>query len=168
LMITLRTAAFAALLCLCGAATSSAQDAAPGENGDAAAAATKSYYLARTGESLNGPYIDAILYLEFFQIRKKWIYPDLGYVDFAHDNDREIFIGGGRTLVDGKIAAWEQELLYVQALGPADGGARYLQPFSLLRVRFTRTVTNETEYFAYLPWNDSAHTHQVIERAKFE
>ena len=163
-----RTAMFAALLCLCISITSFAQDAAPDENEENPAAYTKSIFLARTGESLVGPYIGTIHYLEFFQIRKKWIYPDIGYVDFAHGNYREFFIGGGRTLYDSKIATWDQELLYVQATGPAAGSARYMQPWSMLQVRFTPKLTSETVYFGYFPLNDSAHIHHVIERAKFE
>jgi hypothetical protein len=157
-----------ALVCLCCAATSFSQDAAPGENGDATAAPTKSYYLARIGERINGPYIGTFHYLEFFQIRKKWIYPDVGYVDFAHNSYREFFIGGGRTLYEGKFATWDQELMYVQATGPAAASSRYLQPWSMLRVRFTPKFTNETVYFAYFPLDDSAHIHHVFERVKFE
>ena len=159
---------FAALLCLCGAGTSFAQDAAPYLNGDTAVEPTKTFFMARAGENLSGPYVGTIHYLEFFQIRKKWIYPDIGYVDFSHGNYRELFIGGGRTLYDGKFATWDQELLYVQAMGPAAASARYLQPWSMLRVRFTPKWTNETVYFAYFPLNDSAHIHHVFERVKFE
>ncbi|MGA7795813.1 MAG: hypothetical protein WCA19_22500 [Candidatus Acidiferrales bacterium] len=164
--LSLRAANYATLLCLCFAISAFAQDAAPNE--ETSSDPTKSFFFARTGESLNSPHIGIIHYLEFFQIRKKWIYPDIGYVDFAHGNYREFFIGGGRTLYDGKIASWDQELLYVQATGPAAASARYLQPWSMLRVRFTPKFTSETVYFAYFPLNDSAHIHHVIERAKFE
>jgi len=157
---------FATSLCLGCTITCFAQVAAPDE--ETSATPTKTFFEARTGESLNSPHIGIIHYLEFFQIRKKWIYPDIGYVDFAHGNYREFFIGGGRTLFDNKIATWDQELLYVQATGPAAASARYLQPWSMLRVRFTPKFTNETVYFAYFPLNDSAHIHHVIERAKFE
>ena len=168
MIVALRTMMFAALLCVFGAVASVAQDAAPNENSDNAPAPTKTFFLARTGESLTRPYIGEIHYLEFFQIRKKWIYPDIGYVDFAHGNYREFFIGGGRTFYDGKFATWDQELLYVQATGAAAASARYLQPWSMLRVRFTPKLTSETVYFGYFPLNDSAHIHHVIERAKVE
>lgn len=164
----LRTAVFAALICLFSTVTSFGQDAAPDENGDSRATPTKTFFMARTGESLETPHIGIIHYLEFFQIRGKWIYPDIGYVDFAHGNYREFFLGGGRTLYDGKLATWDQELLYVQATGPAARSASYLQPWSMLRLRFTPKFTNETVYFAYFPLNGSAHIHHVIERAKFE
>ena len=163
-----RPAIFAALLCLYGGVASFAQDAVANTNGDSPAEPTKSFFLARTGESLKGPYIGTIHYLEFFQIRNKWIYPDIGYVDFAHDSYREFFIGGGRTLIDDKLATWDQELLYVQAAGSAAGSARFLQPWSMLRFRFTPKFTSETVYFAYFPLNDSARIHHVFERVKFE
>jgi hypothetical protein len=166
LILSFRTAKFAALLCLGCTFTSFAQDAAPAA--EATDEPTKSFFLARTGESLETPHIAVIHYLEFFQIRKKWIYPDIGYVDFGHNNYREFFIGGGRTLIDNKFATWDQELLYLQATGPLAASAGYLQPWSMLRVRFTPRFTNETVYFAYLPLNDSAKFHQVIERLKFE
>jgi len=165
-IVVCRAVKLAALLCLGCAVTSFGQDPPP--EGITEDAPTKTFFIARTGESLNAPYIGTIHYLEFFQIRKKWIYPDIGYVDFAHGNYREFFIGGGRTLYDSKIASWDQELEYVQATGPVAGSARYLQPWSMLRVHFTPKFTNETVYFLYLPLNDSARIHQVIERAKFE
>jgi len=110
-----RAVKYAALLCLGCAVTSFAQGGAPDE--DTAAAPTKTFFMGRAGESLETPHIGLIHYLEFFQIRKKWIYQDIGYVDFAHGSYREFFIGGGRTLVDNKIATWDQELLYVRATG---------------------------------------------------
>jgi hypothetical protein len=166
LNVFLRALKFAALLCLGCAIRGFAQDTLPDEN--TPAPATKSFFMARTGESIETPHIGIIHYLEFFQIRKKWIYPDVGYVDFAHGNYREFFIGGGRTLIDNKIATWDQELLYVQATGPNAGSAGYLQPWSMLRVRFTPKLTSETVYFLYFPLNDSGRFHQVIERAKLE
>lgn len=125
-------------------------------------------FFARTGQSLTGPYIGTIHYAEFLQIRNRWIYPDIGYVDFAHGDYREAFIGGGRTLIDTKFVSWDQELLYVQATGPAAGSARYLQPWSMLRLRIAPKLTSETVYFAYFPLNHTARFHQVIERAKVE
>jgi hypothetical protein len=166
LNVSLRALKFAALVCLACANTGFAQDVAPDEN--TPAAPTKTFFMARAGERIETPHIGIIHYLEFFQIRKKWIYPDVGYVDFAHGNYREFFIGGGRTLIDNKIATWDQELLYVQATGPTAGSAGYLQPWSMLRVRFTPKLTSETVYFPYLPLNDPARFHQVIERAKLE
>lgn len=162
----LRALRFAALLCLGCAVTSFAQEAAPRE--EPAAGGTQTLFMARSGESLETPHIAVIHYLEFLQIRKNWIAPDIGYVDFGHGTYREFFIGGGRTLYDGKIATWDQELLYLQAAGSAARSASYLQPWSMLRLRFTPKFTSETVYFAYLPLNDSAKFHQVIERAKFE
>jgi hypothetical protein len=166
LNILLRALKFAALLCLGCAVSTFAQDATPAD--DVTPAPTKTFFMARAGESVDTPHIGIIHYLEFFQIRKKWIYPDIGYVDFAHGNYREFFIGGGRTLYDGKFATWDQELLYVPTAGPTAANAQYLQPWSMLRVRFTPRFTNETVYFIYFPLNDSARFHQVLERAKFE
>lgn len=129
---------------------------------------TVSMIFARAGESLDTPHVGTMHFLEFVQIRNRWIYPDIGYIDFAHDNYRELFIGGGRTLISNKRVSWEQELLYDQAMGAAAHNARYLQPWSMLRFRFTPKFTNETVYFLYLPLNDSAQMQHVLERSKFE
>jgi hypothetical protein len=166
LNLSLSAAKYAALLCLGCAVTSFAQGPAPEK--ETAAAPTETLFFARTGESLTSPPIGVIHYLEFLQIRNRWIYPDIGYVDFAHNDYREFFIGGGRTLIDNKLASWDQELLYLQATGSASRHASYLQPWSMLRLRFTPKWTSEIVYFMYLPLNDSARFHQVIERAKVE
>ena len=136
--------------------------------GPAAPEPTLTLLFARTGQSLTAPYPATIHYAEFLQIRNRWIYPDIGYVDFAHNNYREFFIGGGRTLIENKFAEWEQEVEFVQATGSAAGSARYLQPWSMLRLRFTPRVTSEIVYFSYLPLNKTATFHQVVERAKVE
>jgi hypothetical protein len=59
-------------------------------------------------------------------------------------------------------------LLYVQATGPAAKSARYLQPWSMVRVQFTPKFSNETVYFLYIPVNHAARVQNVLERSKFE
>ena len=54
-----------------------------------------------------------------------------------------------------------------QVIRPVTAQALNLD-LSVLRVRFTPKLTNETVYFAYFPLNDSAHIHHVFERVKFE
>jgi len=167
LLAKLRLAKFALPVAFACALTSFAQDPPPaGEKPQREP--TTTLFFARTGESLTAPYVATIHYLEFLEIRGKWIYPDIGYIDFGHGNYREYYIGGGRTLFDNKHASFDQELLYLGTAGPAAAGAKYLQPWSMLRVHFTRKFTNETVYFPYLPLNNAARFHQVIERAKFE
>jgi hypothetical protein len=161
-----RAATLAVLLVCSAAAMSFAQDTATDDS--SGKQPTVSLFFARTGQSLTAPYPGTIHYLEFLQIRNRWIYPDVGYIDFAHDNYREYFVGGGRTLMDTKSVSWDQELLYLGTAGSAAAGAKYLQPWSMLRLRFTPKFTNETVYFAYFPLNDSAKFHHVIERSKFE
>src|ERR1700739_2187207 len=93
-----------------------AQDASTA--GDVAKPTTTTLFFARTGQSIVAPYVGTIHYLEFLQIHSRWIYPDIGYIDFAHGNYPEFFIGGGRTLVVAKKGSWDSEMLYVQATGP--------------------------------------------------
>ena len=162
----LRFAKYAVVCLLASAIAGYAQ--APAGVGENQTEPTTTLFFARTGESLVGPYTATIHYFEFLQIRNKWILPDLGYIDFGHGNYQEYYAGGGRTLFDNRYASFDQELLYLGTAGSAAMGAKYLQPWSMLRVRFTPKFTNETVYFAYLPVNNTAKFHQVIERAKFE
>lgn len=162
----LRFAKYAVVCLLASAIASYAQG--PAGVGENQTEPTTTLFFARTGESLAGPYTATIHYFEFLQIRNKWILPDIGYIDFGHGNYQEYYVGGGRNLFDTKYASFDQELLYVGTTGSAAGRAKYLQPWSMLRVRFTPKLTSETVYFAYLPVNNAAKFHQVIERAKFE
>ena len=129
---------------------------------------TTTIFVARTGMRLDEPYRGTYHYLELFQLRGKWIYPDVGYIDFATGNYRELFVGAGRTLYDGKKLMVAGELYFVQAVGPAAKSARYLWPWTLVQVRFTPKFSNETVYFPYLPLNSSARIQHVLERSKFE
>lgn len=129
---------------------------------------TTNLFIARTGETLDSPYIGTYHFLEFLQARGSWIYPDIGYVDYAHGNYRELFLGGGRTLVNGKKLSLVGELYFVQATGPAAMSARYLWPWTMLQVRFTPKLSSETVYFFYVPLNNSARIQQVLERSKVE
>lgn len=164
--VNLRAATLAVLVLMGCTATGLAQDASA--TGEPASAPTTTFFLARTAQRLDASFAGTFHYLEFFQVRNRWIYPDIGYVDFAHSNYREFFVGGGRTLIENKWAAWDLELLYDQATGPAAGSAAYLQPFTILRLFFTPKISGEAEYFAYLPLNDSAKFHNVLERTKIE
>lgn len=161
----LRTALIGLLFFFCRASPAFPQDTL---GGDIGSVGTTSLFLARIGERLDSPHVGTRHYLEFLQIRNRWIYPDIGYIDFAHGNYRELFIGGGRTLIRNQRISWDQVLLYDQAMGMAARSARYLQPLTMLRVRITPRFTNDTEYFLYIPINDSARVQHVLERSKFE
>ena len=162
----MRAAKLAVLLLLGCSLTAFAQGTTPA--GEETTTPTLSFFLARVAVRLDSSFAGTFHYLEFFQERNRWIYPDIGYVDFAHNNYREFFIGGGRTLIENKWAAWDLELFYDQATGTAARSAAYLQPFTILRLFFTPKFSGEVEYFMYLPLNDSARFHQVLERAKLE
>ena len=157
----MRNYCFAVLFFLAYAIPAFAQD-------PASTAPTTTIFVARTGQRLDSPRIGTYHYLELFQLRGKWIFPDVGYIDFAQGNYREVFVGAGRTLHDSKRVTLAEELYFVQALGPAAKNARYLQTWTMLQIRFTPKFTSETVYFPYLPLNHSARIQHVIERSKFE
>ena len=138
----LRAMMLAALFSAGCAATTFAQGAAPA--GDAAPAPTMTFFQARTGQQLESSFANTYHFLEFFQVRNRWIYLDIGYVDFGHNNYREFFIGGGRTVIENKRASMDLEFLNVQATGPASGSAAYLQPFTARTARFA-----ENEFCAH-------------------
>jgi hypothetical protein len=129
---------------------------------------TTTLFLARTSERLDSPHLGTYHFLELLQLRGNWIYPDVGYIDFASGNYRELFLGAGRTLHNGKRLTLTEELYFVQAFGPAAKSARYLWPWTMLQFRFTPKFTNETVYFPYLPLNNSARIQHVLERSKLE
>jgi len=79
---------------------------------------TATIVMARWGERAESPAINTYHFVDVFQVRGKWVYPDIGYVDFGHINYREFFAGGGYSLLNGKHVAAVGELLYEQALGP--------------------------------------------------
>ncbi|HZI21845.1 MAG TPA: hypothetical protein VFD76_04990 [Gemmatimonadales bacterium] len=127
-----------------------------------------SLLIARSGIRTDSPHVGTYHFLELFQTRGDWVFPDLGAVDFSHDTYRELFAGAGRTLYNGKQVTWVEELYFVQATGPAARSARYLWPWTLVDVRFTSQLTSEVVYFPYVPLNGSAHIQHVLERAKAE
>jgi opacity protein-like surface antigen len=132
------------------------------------ASPTTTFIEARMGMRTDAPYVGTYHYVEAFQLRGKWIYPDVGYIDFATLNYHELFIGAGRTLVDNKRLMMAEELYFDQAIGPDARSARYLQPWTLVQLHFSKRFGNETVYFPYLPLNSSARVQHVLECSKFE
>lgn len=157
---------FALLFSLALALPSSAQDATH-DNTPVVNHAT-TILVARTGMRLDAPHAGTYHLLEVFQLRGKWVYPDMGYIDFATDNYHEVFVGAGRTLHDSKKLTVVEELYFDQAIGPAAKSAQYLWPWTLVDIRFTPKLTSEVVYFPYLPLNQSARIQHVLERAKVE
>lgn len=155
-----RTGVFAATLTGVAGSAVYAQDPAPSP--------TTSVVLARTGENLQEPFTGTYHLFEFFQVRGNWIYPDIGTVDFATNNYRECFIGGGRTFYNSKHVSLTGELYFVEASGSAAKGARYLWPNLIVDLRLTPKLTSQTSYFPYVPLDHSAHVQEVIERSKLE
>src|SRR5436305_2024089 len=90
---------------------------------------TKTVFLARYGQRLQSPSTATFHYLELFQIRRRWVLPDVGYIDFGRNDYREMFVGGGYTFYDGKHVTLIEEMFFVQASGSAANQARYLMPW---------------------------------------
>jgi hypothetical protein len=129
---------------------------------------TATIVLARWGERAESPAINTYHFAEVFQVRHRWVFPDIGYVDFGHNNYREFFAGGGYTFVQGKRVTAVGELLYEQALGPSTHGDRWLVPWTLLQYRITPKLGGEASYFAYAPLSSTAIVQHVLERSKLE
>jgi len=166
-----RTTVLAATLTGVAGSVVYAQDTKPAETTSVStptAAPAVSIVLLRTGENLQHPYTGTYRLLEFLQVRGKWIYPDLGCVDFATGTYRECFVGGGRRLFKNSTVTLTGEAYFVQASGPAAHSARYLWINPILDLRFTPKFAGQMSYFPYLPLNKPARIQQVIERAKLE
>jgi hypothetical protein len=78
--------------------------------------ATTSIFIARSGEQLELPRTLTYHFLEFLQMRGKWINPDVGNIDYAHGNYREVFGGAGAAIHHGKRFTLIEELYFDQAL----------------------------------------------------
>jgi hypothetical protein len=132
------------------------------------AAETTTILLAREGQRFPPRSTATLHYLEMFRIRHRWVLPDVGYIDFGHSGYREVFIGGGFTLYDGKHVSVIQEGLFVQASGSKANQARYAMPWTMIQYHLTEKLGGEAVYFPYIPLNDSGRKQHVLERAKLE
>src|SRR5215467_9938640 len=116
---------FVLIMCLICTQFAFAQDPAT-----TAPALETTIVLARYGERFASQNTATMHYLEGFQIRNRWVLPDIGYIDFGHSDYREVFVGGGYTLIDGKHLSLVQEGFFVQASGAAANEAQYVMPWT--------------------------------------
>ncbi|MEK7212137.1 MAG: hypothetical protein AAB686_00475 [Patescibacteria group bacterium] len=107
-------------------------------------------------------------FVEVLQTRGSWVIPDIGYIDFADNDYREIFVGVAKTLVKTKRLTVVSELYFVQATGPEAKSARYVQPWMLVNIKFTPRLISQTVYFPYVPINKAGRKQHVLERTKLE
>lgn len=108
-------------------------------------------------------------FAEVFHEHGRWVFPDVGYIDFGDPGGyREFFAGLGRTLVRSPKATVVGEMYFLQATGEASGSARYLLPWVLVDYRPSPNVHGEAVYFPYVPLNGGARLQHVVERAKLE
>ena len=111
----------------------------------------------------------AFRFVEVFHDSGRWVFPDLGYIDYGNAGDyREFFAGLGRTLVKSPGVTVVGEVYYLQAAGEASGSAKYLMPWVLAAFRTRHRIQGEAVYFPYLPLNTPAQLQHVVERAKLE
>jgi hypothetical protein len=127
-----------------------------------------SMYIARTGEQFQAPHVLTYRLLEFEQMRGRWIYPDLGVVDFGHGDYRESFLGGGAVYYHGKITTLSQELYFVQDTGSTAHSARYLWVWPIADFQFKPRLGAHAVVFPYVPLNGAARAQYNVDRAKVE
>ena len=108
-------------------------------------------------------------YVQVFQERGKWIFPDVGYIDFNNYGEyREVWVGAGGVLFGRTHLTVIGEGHITKALGPASGGALYLQPWMLVAYHLAPRLGGELVYFPYLPLNEAGRVQHVLERTKLE
>lgn len=108
-------------------------------------------------------------FFEAFQAHhSKWIYPDVGYIDFGKNGYWEFFLGGGAVLYDSKHLTLIHEGYLDRAQGPKSLSATYYQPWTLVGYRLSRKVSGKTVYFPYLPLNKPARIQHVLECSQLE
>jgi len=127
-------------------------------------AAVDTHVIARTATD-EGAYH----YVQVFQQRGKWIYPDVGYVDFNNSDEyREVWVAAGGILLETTHLTVIGEGHITKALGPASDGALYLQPWMLAAYNLSPRLGGELVYFPYLPLNEAGRVQHVLERTKLE
>lgn len=135
--------------------------------GTAMAQDTQTFVIGRTGVGDDAKTTYRIV--EVFQQRGRWIFPDVGYIDFADPKQyREYFVGAGAVLFTSKRITIIEEGYLDKAAGPASGDALYFQPWTLVAISITPKLGAEVVYFPYLPLNKAARIQHVLERAKLE
>jgi len=114
-------------------------------------------------------------FLESFSQKGKWIYPDIGYIDFGRSAEyREIFVGGGRELfklkrfgplndVDVKVI----EEFYINSSTGSKSGALYFLPWTFFSFKVS-PMNFEGVYFPYVPLDGEGKVQHVVERVKAE
>lgn len=108
-------------------------------------------------------------YAEVFQVRGRWIVPDVGYIDFADAKQyREWFVGAGYNVWVTKRVTITNELYFVLTDGFLSGNTKYIQPWTGIFYTLTPRLGGETVIFPYIPLNDSSRKQWVVERAKLE
>jgi hypothetical protein len=108
-------------------------------------------------------------YFEAFQTYKgKWIYLDVGEIDFAKNGYWETFLGGGLVICDLKHLTLIHEAFIDRAQGRLSQSATYYQPWTLVGYRISQKVIGEAVYFTYLPLNKPARIQHVVEHIKLE
>jgi len=128
------------------------------------ASTVDTYIIARTATGQG-----AYHYAQVFQQRGKWIYPDVGYIDFNNfDKYREVWVAAGAVLFETTHLTVIGEGHLTKALGPSSGGALYLQPWVLVSSNLTQRLGAQAVYFTYLPLNEAGLVQHVLERAKLE
>src|SRR3989344_3890479 len=126
---------------------------------------TETFVIGRTGVRDDAKTTYHIV--EVFQQRGRWIFPDVGYIDFADPKQyREFFVGAGAVLFTSKHITIIEEVYLDKAAGPASGNALYFQPWTLVVFNLAPKLSGEAVYFLYLPLNKAARIQHVIERVK--
>ena len=108
-------------------------------------------------------------YAQVFQQRGRWIYPDVGYIDFNHSGKyRELWVGAGGMLLNTAHLTVIGEGYIHKSFGSASGGALYLQPWMLATYTLAPKLGGQVVYFPNLPLNDAGRVQHILERAKLE
>jgi hypothetical protein len=105
---------------------------------------------------------------EFVQTRNAWIVPDIFYCDSNSPSEyREMFVGGGRTLISAKHFTISGEMYVGSSSGSKAKGEFYFMPFVSATFRGGK-FAGEIATFPYIPLNSAGKYQFVLERAKID
>ena len=128
----------------------------------------EAFYVFRTGERLERPYVASYHLFEYTLQYGRWLFPDLGYYDFGSVRSQLWFVGAGAELHPAHNVTWTQIVYVSQAAGPAAHNERALWIWPVINWNISRRLSWETVVYPTIPLNRSQRAGVDVDRTKVE
>lgn len=124
--------------------------------------------IVRTAEQLHAPHVISYRLVEWAQVRRRWIVPDVGYYDTGYGKDQLWFVGAGAEVIHRPRFTWTQELYIAQESGPESHNGRALWIWPVLDMRLRPKLVGQAVAYPTIPLNGSQRWGFDVDRAKAE